>query len=368
MTEEQREARRIAREKRRKKVLFLRRLIKISIYALAAIAVFCIIWFGIRPLAAKLFHKNAVEEAVEETPTVSTDTAVKKALVDDSVGNTGWNCDANGWWYKNSDGTQYVTGWATIEGQRFYFLENGYMATGWQSIDGKDIYFNESGIEDDSAQMKLVALTFDDGPSNNTDAILDVLEQYNAKATFFVVGTQIKDFSEVLVREHDMGMEIGNHTYDHTILNSADSDTIIDVLDKNDDFIESFIGERTTLMRPTGGGINKNVALTVDKPMILWDVDTLDWETLDAETTYKNTIEGVQSGSIILMHDLYAATAEAVKKIVPALQERGYKLVTVSELAEYYGYDLEAHNAYYDLYPDGNAFIQTQDYFENLEE
>ena len=165
-----------------------------------------------------------------------------------------------------------------------------------------------------------------------------------------------------------MGMEIGNHTYDHTILNSADSDTIIDVLDKNDDFIESFIGERTTLMRPTGGGINKNVALTVDKPMILWDVDTLDWETLDAETTYKNTIEGVQSGSIILMHDLYAATAEAVKKIVPALQERGYKLVTVSELAEYYGYDLEAHNAYYDLYPDGNAFIQTQDYFENLEE
>ncbi len=291
------------------------------------------------------------EEEQEEVQ-VSTDTATLMAATEDMAGNEGWNVSDTGWWYLNDDGSVYASGWKTIDGQRYYFKDNGYMATGWVNTGGvMDSYFDESGIIDTTQKQKLIALTFDDGPSENTDTILDVLEQYDAKATFFVVGQQAEYYTEQLKREQALGMEIGSHTYEHITLKYKDEETIRETMERNDRTIESLIGFTPEIMRPTGGGVDMAVAQAVDKPMILWDVDTLDWDTKDANSTFDRTFSGIQSGSIVLMHDLYQATAEAVQMMVPELINQGYKLVTVSELAEAYGYTLDDGGLYIDFYP-----------------
>ena len=285
-------------------------------------------------------------QGVTETPaaqmtdeTVSADdTAVKGTTDYTAEGINGWNDSESGRWYKTAEGQQYMSGWKTLDGNRYFFKADGFAATGWEMADdGNMYYFNEDGTWDSTQKQKLVALTYDDGPSWNTDLILDVLGQYNAKATFFVVGVNQADFyTSELLREYNEGMEIANHTYEHVIY----------------ELIKSLTGYDMTLLRSPGGGTNDTVHEFVNKPLIQWDVDTLDWQTRDAENTLATIKEQVRDGSVILMHDLYQATAEATVNIVPTLYHMGYKMVTVSELAEAYGYTLENGVEYYSFYPE----------------
>ena len=187
---------------------------KIAIIA-GGILLLLFLFFIIRNLSG-----HRVKKAKYKDPqTYSDDTAVKQTISDTTNANVGWNVDDTGWWYMNSDSTQFVSGWKTSEGQRYYFRDNGYLATGWVNTgEGADIYFDASGVPDPNAKQKLCAITYDDGPSQNTGMILDALEQYDAKATFFVVGTQADYYRDELRREYEMGMEIGSHTYEHPIL------------------------------------------------------------------------------------------------------------------------------------------------------
>ena len=322
---------------------------------LALLAVFLIVWFAVRPSFGKASASAAdtsgtTESAGNSTPSV--ETAIKQTVSDSAKGEDGWNVDDTGWWYKNADDTQYVSGWKTIEGQRYYFKDDGYIATGWVSTgDNTDSYFDQCGILDPTAKQKLCAVTYDDGPSQNTDLILDTLEKYNAKATFFVVGTQASYYSAELQRAYADGMEIGSHTYDHITLSTATAEQIQDTMNKNDALLQKLINFTPTIMRPTGGGVNDTVTANVNKPLINWDVDTQDCKTKNADQTIATATTDVKDGSIILMHDLYQSTAEATVSLVPRLQQMGYKLVTVSELAETYGYKLEAGQVYYDFRP-----------------
>ncbi len=339
----------IEKRKRKKRKIFLTR----AGIAAGAVVVLLIILFavvpGIRNDVRKKDTKDSKAEATAEK--ISTDTAT---TMEASGGNTGWNLDDTGWWYKNADGTRVTSGWKTIDGQRYFFTTDGYMATGWVNTGNiKDDYFNDAGILDTTKHQKLVALTYDDGPSKNTDTILDVLKQYNAKATFFVVGQQAEYYTDELKREVNEGMEVGSHTYEHMTLKYHTTAEIQETLNHNDQVIQKLAGFTPVIMRPTGGGVDENVATSVTKPMIEWDVDTEDWKTKDSANTIKVAEEHVQDGSIILMHDLYEATAEAAKTLVPDLQKMGYKLVTVSELAEAYGYKLETGGLYFDFYPGG---------------
>ncbi len=311
--------------------------------------------FAVIPQVRKLSgsSKTGTNTEVEE---VSTDTATTAAITDGRSGIAGWNISPDGWWYQNEDNTVYTSGWKTIDGQRYYFTDKGYMATGWVNTgDITDSYFDASGVIDTTKKQKLIALTFDDGPSKNTDTILDALEQYGAKATFFVVGTQAEYYTDQLKREASLGMEIGSHTYEHMILKGATADAIKTTLDKNDEVISDLCGVTPVIMRPTGGGVDKTVATSVTKPMIQWNIDTLDWKTRDTESTYDAVVSNAADGDIVLMHDLYQATAEAAVKMIPKLQEMGYKLVTVSELAEAYGYTLETGGLYFDFPPGGTS-------------
>ena len=328
-----------------------RRMKKIRRFAVLGIAAFLVILTVILAFAGK--HKGKPEEAAEaESETEETaaadpeaDTADMIRLGDEAIGDVGWNLDDSGWWYKTEDNTQPVNGWKNLDGTRFYFDENGYLMTGWHYLnDGSFACFSESGLYMPDAQPKYAALTFDDGPSWQTGTILDVLEANNAKATFFVVGTQAQGDETSrnnMIRAFNDGMEIGSHTWDHTTLLGKSADVIATVMQQNDDYLMQVLGTAPVLMRPTGGGVDDTVRATVGKPMILWNVDTEDWATRDPASTVASATTGIQDGSIILMHDIYEETAEAVKTIVPELTNQGFRLVTVSELAQIKGVTMQ---------------------------
>ena len=165
----------------------------------------------------------------------------------------------------------------------------------------------KSGEKTDSTKKirKLIALTYDDGPSDSTPLILDTLEKYGVKATFFVVGRdQVEYHSEGLVRAYNDGMEIGSHTYDHRILSKSTQEQIWETMRRNDEVIQNAIGFTPAIMRPTGGGINDTVRASIDRPMILWNIDTLDWKYEDRDTVVNIVKAEAHPGAIILMHDL----------------------------------------------------------------
>ncbi|MCR5791878.1 MAG: polysaccharide deacetylase family protein [Lachnospiraceae bacterium] len=245
------------------------------------------------------------------------------------------------------------TGIKEINGKKYYFAKkSGRMLTGKQKIKNNLYYMNKKGVIQRIVygKKKMVALTYDDGPSYFTDDILDILKKHNQVATFFVVGSRVNTYKKQMKRAYDMGCQIGNHTYDHTILTSAGNAKIKSQIKKTNVAIKKITGEKVVIMRPPGGGYNSSVGKAVNMPMILWSVDTRDWATRNATSTKNKVLKDVKDGDIVLMHDLYEPTAKASKTIIPKLVKKGYQLVTVSELAELRGKKMKAKNAYFDFY------------------
>ena len=144
----------------------------------------------------------------------------------------GWQTDGQGKWYRNQDGTIYQNGWQEIDGAEYYFDENGYVITGWEEIDGKDCYFDENGVYDSTKEPPLVALTFDDGPGQYTDKLLDCLEENGAKATFYMLGQNVERYPDIVKRMHDLGREWSNHTYDHKDLAKLNQSQITEEIEQ----------------------------------------------------------------------------------------------------------------------------------------
>ena len=229
------------------------------------------------------------------------------------------------------------TGWRTINGKKYYFSpKNGKMVTGKKTISHYLCYFSEKGVllRKIDKNKKMVALTYDDGPSIYTPRILKTLKENNSVATFFVVGNRVPMYSDTVKKAYDMGCEIGNHTYEHKSLPNLSETEVKRQISKTNKEVKKAIGEKPVIMRPTGGATNTNIKKWVGMPSIIWSVDTLDWKTRNADSTRRAVLNRVKDGDIVLMHDLYSATATASETIIPELVRRGYQLVTVSELAE----------------------------------
>lgn len=197
----------------------------------------------------------------------------------------------------------------------------------------------------------MVALTFDDGPHKSTTIpILDTLREYNGVGTFFILGNRIKNNENLLKRMVLEENEIGNHSFNHKQLTTISSSEVKLQIDKTQNAVLEVIGSKPKVMRPTYGSYNSQLRSQIDMPMILWSIDTLDWKSKDANLIASHVLDNVKDGDIVLMHDIYSTTAEAVKILVPELISRGFQLVTVSELYELKGESLEVGNIYNRLY------------------
>jgi peptidoglycan/xylan/chitin deacetylase (PgdA/CDA1 family) len=257
------------------------------------------------------------------------------------------------YYYFKSNGRAAMNCFKEVNGNKYYFRENGQACTeGKRKISHYLCYFDENGVltRRIDTNKKMIALTYDDGPSKYTDEVLDVMEKYGTVCTFFIVGNRVSSYPDAVKREAELGCELANHTYDHEYLDKLDSNSkVTDQIEKCNDVIENLTGIRPTLLRTPGGRRNETIDSIMGMPNILWSVDTLDWKTRDTDATIKAVKEGAKDGAIILMHDLHESTCDAAETIVKWLLDEGYQLVTVNELADCRGVTLENGTRYYSM-------------------
>ena len=258
---------------------------------------------------------------------------------------TGWHDDENGKWYQNADGTYFAGGMQEIDGSTYYFDDNGYIKTGWVEVGFDDYYFNDDGTYDPSQHKTRIALTFDDGPGEYTDTLLDCLEENNAHATFFMLGQNVGSWESTVQRMADIGCEIGSHSWDHKNLYDLDMDSVAKQFSDTDAALEKACGQKASVARAPYGNWSDDIISTVGKPFFTWSLDSLDWSYLDVNKDYDAVMNGdLTDGSIILMHDIHEPSVQAAIKMIPELVQKGYKLMTVSELAAAKGVTLQNAN------------------------
>ncbi len=252
------------------------------------------------------------------------------------------------YYYVGDDGIMKKSCWLTIGKKQYYLDSSGVRVTGTYFINGKGYYFKTNGVYDASVKVDqevdpskpMVALTFDDGPGPYTGRLLDCLQKNNAKATFFMVGSNVSSYKSAVKRMADMGCELGNHSYDHSSFTSLSVSAMKYQVNTTNQKIKDASGKLPTLFRlPYGAGYNNSTVLgTLGLPSIYWSIDTRDWANIgNPQHTVNEVLNYVKSGDIVLMHDIHLSTVQAAEKIIPELKKRGYQLVTVSQLAKYKG-------------------------------
>ncbi len=196
-------------------------------------------------------------------------------------------------------------------------------------------------------KTKYVAFTFDDGPGQYTDKLLDALDRYDAKVTFFVLGNRVNSYKNQLKREYSMGMEIGSHTYSHKNLKVLSKKEAIQEIKKSSDAIKGLLGTGPTLLRPPYGNYNAVVKKNAGVPMIYWTVDTLDWKLKNTKKVCNSILKQTKPNDIILLHDIHSTSVDGFIKALPKLKKKGYELVTVTELYQIKGKTLKKGVMYY---------------------
>jgi peptidoglycan/xylan/chitin deacetylase (PgdA/CDA1 family) len=185
----------------------------------------------------------------------------------------------------------------------------------------------------DCSQVACVALTFDDGPSTYSDAILDKLAELGVKATFFDTGANAARHPAQVKRQADEGHVLGGHSWSHADMKKQGPAEACADADRTAAAIKEASGVESMLVRPPYGSWNDGIlAACAGKAFILWDVDTQDWATHDAAKITAHAIDDSRPGSIVLMHDTVEENVAALPEIVAGLKAKGFELVTVPEL------------------------------------
>lgn len=197
-----------------------------------------------------------------------------------------------------------------------------------------------------ATNTKLVAITFDDGPSGYTTSLLDGLKSRGAKATFFVVGNRVDAYAATVRRIVDEGHQLANHTYSHPNLNTLSYSSVTGELSRTENKLKAYGGEQTYCIRPPYGNYNSNVRNAANGALILWSVDTLDWQSRNADAVYNKIVSQTRDGSIVLLHDLYRTSVQGALRAIDTLQAQGYEFVTVNELFRRRCVTLETGKAY----------------------
>ncbi|MCP2339457.1 polysaccharide deacetylase family protein [Actinomadura rupiterrae] len=185
------------------------------------------------------------------------------------------------------------------------------------------------------AVAKCVALTFDDGPGPDTPRLLDELNRAGVRVTFFVVGTNAAAYPELVRREAAEGHEIGDHSQDHRDLTRLPPIQVHAQIQETQDVLRQITGQAPVLLRPPYGasnGVVSDVARSLGLVQALWNADTLDWRDRDASAVADRAVAGARPGGVVLMHDIYGTTVDAVPQIIARLKAQGYTPATVSDL------------------------------------
>ena len=197
---------------------------------------------------------------------------------------------------------------------------------------------------------KLIAFTFDDGPSEtNTNYLLDNLDKYDAKVTFFVLGSRVNSNKETIKRAYLEGNDIGSHTYNHQNLNLLSDFALIDEVKKTNEAIKEVIGTSPTLLRPPYGNLTDHGKELANMSIILWNIDPLDWKYKDKNRVANEIIEHAHDGAIILVHDIYKSSVEGALLAMEELQKQGYAFVTINEMAQLRGIELDTTTSYFSM-------------------
>lgn len=191
--------------------------------------------------------------------------------------------------------------------------------------------------KDKDPSKKRIALTFDDGPHPKvTKQVLALLEKYNAKATFFMLGSRAQYYPGLVREVHDAGHEIGNHTWAHPVLTKMSSADIEKEYHSTEEAIIHAIGEHSTVFRPPYGAINDDVRNVIPCKSVNWTIDTLDWKYRDSEKLLPMIEEALHNNAIVLMHDIHQSTADGLEPVLAYLEKEGYEFLTVTEILPYH--------------------------------
>ena len=182
---------------------------------------------------------------------------------------------------------------------------------------------------------KVIALTFDDGPGPYTAHLLDILDQYGAKATFFLIGSKVSGQASVVRSIQARGHQLGNHSWSHPELPKLSVDQIAGEIDRTNETIRQATGVKPSILRPPYGAVNGVVLEQLrlrNMSSILWSVDTRDWADRNSQIVCSRAVAGARPGAVILMHDIHQTSVNAVPCILSSLKQQGYSFVTIQRL------------------------------------
>lgn len=182
-----------------------------------------------------------------------------------------------------------------------------------------------------------LALTFDDGPHpQNTPWLLDILAQYRAKATFYVIGQNARRYPEILRRIVAEGHEIGNHSYTHPVLSRLGDGNVLREIDRTQQVIWDIVGAVPVTMRPPYGAFSqRQMRMLFDQrniSSVVWSVDPQDWRRPGVSVVADRMVRGARPGAVILAHDIHGPTVRAVPAALEGILARGLQPVTISDL------------------------------------
>lgn len=202
----------------------------------------------------------------------------------------------------------------------------------------------------ENTNKQYVAFTFDDGPYPEvTDRIVSAFEKVQGHATFFVVGNRVGQYGQSVVNAYQKGNQIGNHSFNHPSLAKLGEVELAQQINSTNEVVQSIIGESPQILRPTFGEVSDLMLNQVTMPMINWDVDSLDWKSRNTQTIVDTVMQNIKPNSIVLMHDLYPTTAEAVEILIEKLSALNYEFVTINQLAQLNGQTLNAGQVYWSI-------------------
>lgn len=242
--------------------------------------------------------------------------------------------------------------WAESEASPFEFSEFSEAPPAKTAPEIWDV--SDVDISEIDPNRKLIAFTFDDSPSRTLENIFAVFAAFNeenpdckATATVFF-NSSLFDAStpHLLLTASALGFELGNHTHSHADLTTLSAAELRSEIDRTDELLAEADGKPRHLLRPPFGKANEQVKAAAETPIIDWTIDTLDWTGVSEDEIYNTVFDNRFSGAIVLMHDGYEHTVDALKRLLPDLQADGYQVVGVSQLAKAHGCTLKKGRIY----------------------